>query len=194
MGGSINLWLESIFGGDAPAHPLLLGQVAARALVVYLIGLTLVRLGKSRLLGSASALDIILAVVLGSLLSRGINGTASVSGTATACAVLVALHWLITQLACRWHRFGNVVKGHCHLLVENGQINWGALRRSHLSQEDLLEELRLNANVEDLSRIDKAYKERSGQISGVRRKMNAQVLDVDNHEGVKTVRIEVWMD
>lgn len=187
------MWLEHVFGGDSPAHPLLLGQVAARAIVVYLIGLILVRLGKSRLLGSATALDVLLVVVLGSLLSRGINGTASVSGTTTACAVLVILHWLMTHLACRWPRLENLLKGHCRLLVDNGQVNREALRQSHLSLDDLLEELRLNANLEDLSRIDKAYKERSGQVSGVRRKLNAQVLDIGTDGGVKTVRLEVWM-
>jgi uncharacterized membrane protein YcaP (DUF421 family) len=191
---NISVLLDTIFGGDAPVHPLLLGQVAARALVVYVIGLIVVRLGKSRLLASATVLDILLAVVIGSLLSRGINGAASLSGTATACAVLVALHWLMTQLACRSHRFGNLVKGHCRLLVENGRIDWKAMRQSHLSHEDLLEELRLNANVEDLSRIEKAYKERSGQVSGVRRKPHAEILDIAMDDGVKTVRIEVQID
>ncbi|MEN6452266.1 MAG: YetF domain-containing protein [Thermoguttaceae bacterium] len=191
---NISLWLEWFFGGDAPMRPLLPGQVAARAFVVYLIGLAIIRLGKSRLLGSASPIDIVLAVVLGSLLSRGINGTASISGTVVACTVLVALHWLMTRIACRSHRFGNLVKGHCRLLVEDGQVNAEVLRRSNLSYEDLLEELRLNANVDDLSRIERAYKERSGQISGVRRKISVKVVDVPIETGVKTIRVELWAD
>jgi uncharacterized membrane protein YcaP (DUF421 family) len=95
---NLSSWLEFVFGGDMPAKPLLLAQVAARAAVVYIVGLLLVRIGKSRLLSRATALDVILLVVVGSLLSRGINGSASLSGTITACAVLVALHSLITSV------------------------------------------------------------------------------------------------
>jgi uncharacterized membrane protein YcaP (DUF421 family) len=191
MWNVLRLWLEFLFGGDMPTQPLLLGQVAARALVVYLLGLLVVRLGKSRLLSGATALDIILAVVLGSLLSRGINGTASMSGTAVGCAVLVALHWSMTRAACRWHWLGNTIKGRSYLLVEKGRMDRDAMRRSNISEHDLLEELRLNANVEDLDQIEKAYKERSGQVSGVRRKFDAQIVEVAVESGVKTVRIEV---
>ncbi|MCE5267284.1 MAG: DUF421 domain-containing protein [Planctomycetaceae bacterium] len=192
---AVGSWLMFVFGGDAPVRPLAVGQVAARALVVYAIGLTMIRLAKSRLLGNATPLDVVLAVVIGSLLSRGINGAASISGTAAACAALVALHWLVTKLACRSHRFGNLVKGHCRLLVDNGQVQRAALERSHLSEADLLEELRLNANVDDLDRVERAYKERSGQISGVRRKAKLRVLDVPVvNDGVRTIRIEIWAD
>ncbi len=183
--------VQAIFGGDAPEKPLLVGQIAARAFVVYLLGLVLIRVGKSRLLGRYTPLDVILGIVLGSLLSRAITGSASISGTSVSCAVLVAMHWLITRLSCRWHRFGNLAKGHCKLLVENGQIHWDAMRESHISEQDLMEELRLNANLEDLSRIEKAYKERSGQISGVRRVPESKVVELDTREGVRTVRIEV---
>jgi uncharacterized membrane protein YcaP (DUF421 family) len=194
MSGGLGTWMQMIFGGDSPIHPLHPAQVAARAAVVYVVGIALVRLGKSRLLGSATVLDVLIAVVLGSLLSRGINGSASISGTAIACAVLVALHWLMSWLACRSHHFGNLVKGHCVLLVDSGKINHSALRRSHISQDDLLEGLRINANLEDVSRVEKAYKERSGRISGVRRRMRTEVVDVHVEEGLKTVRIELWID
>jgi len=41
------------------------------------------------------------------------------------------------------------------------------MRRSHISEHDLLEELRLNANIDDLNRVERAYKERSGEIGVV---------------------------
>jgi uncharacterized membrane protein YcaP (DUF421 family) len=191
MGNDMAQVLETIFGGDAPQQPLLYGQVAARACVVYLIGLALVRIGKSRLLSHATALDVILAVILGSLLSRGITGSASISGTTVACVMLIAVHWFLTAVACRWHRLGNLIKGHTYLVVDNGRIDWKAMRRSHISEQDLLEELRLNANIEDVSRIKRAYKERSGQISGVRHAPETELFDVGVENGVKTVRIEI---
>jgi len=194
MWNDVGEWAEFLFGGDAPVHPLSVSQVAARAFVMFLAGVMIVRLGKSRLLSRATGLDVVLAVVVGSLISRGINGDASVSGTVVACAVLVSLHWIMTRLAFHWHGLGNLIKGRYSLLIENGRIDWDAMRRSHISEQDLLEELRLNAGVDDPSCIEKAYQERSGEISGLRRKSNMHVLEVAVEHGVQTVRFEMQRD
>jgi uncharacterized membrane protein YcaP (DUF421 family) len=95
--------VETAFGGDSPTPDLSLGQIAARAAVVYLVGLAVVRLGKSRLIGRVTAVDVLLGFILGSLLSRGITGHASLSGTTTASAMLVFVHGLVTWFACRSH-------------------------------------------------------------------------------------------
>jgi uncharacterized membrane protein YcaP (DUF421 family) len=188
---SIGGFFIQIFGGDEPLPHLSWGQVAMRALAVYLISIILVRLGKSRLISRVSALDVIVAFVLGSLLSRGITGSASISNTAVSSAALIALHSLLTWLACYSHWLGKLVKGHCQILICDGVINHENLRKSHLSEEDLLEELRLNANCEDIEQVKTAYKERSGEISVVKRQPSPQVVEVAIEQGVKIIRLEV---
>src|SRR5438552_1744718 len=131
--------LEWIFGGDAPSAQLTWGHIAARATVIYLAGLVLVRLGKSRLLSRATPLDVILAFVLGSLLSRAITGTAALSGTIVAAATLIALHWAFTRLALRSHWWGRLIKGDSYILIRDGEVQWDNLRRSHISEHDLRE-------------------------------------------------------
>jgi uncharacterized membrane protein YcaP (DUF421 family) len=184
-------WLAWTFGGDSPQHPLALGQVAMRAMAVYIIGLILVRVGKSRLISRASMIDVILGFLLGSLLSRGITGNASISSTAVASAALIAIHFIFTYWSCRSHRIGKLVKGNSRLLIENGAIDIHNLRRSHLSHEDLMEELRLNANCGDVSQVKEAYKERSGEVGVVLRKHPTQVINVSVQSGVQTIRIEL---
>jgi uncharacterized membrane protein YcaP (DUF421 family) len=182
--------LEQVFGGDTPQPPLHWYQVAARAIVVYLAGLIIVRMGKSRLVARMTALDIILGFILGSLLSRGITGSASISGTIVASAALVASHWLFTALACRWHGLGTLLKGrYLRPLIIDGQLQFDNLRRSHLSVHDVMEELRLHG-VEDLSEVARAYKERNGEISVIQKKPTPQVVEVAIREGIQTIRIE----
>src|SRR3982751_5582614 len=107
--------LTFLFGGDfPPSDPpqhLAIHQAMARGVFIYLVVLAIIRLGKSRSIGRISPLDVLLDFILGSLVSRGITGHASLSGTAASSAALVAVHWLLTLLACRWHWFGNLVKG-----------------------------------------------------------------------------------
>lgn len=160
--------LDTVFGGDVPKHPLTLYQVAARAAVVYLIGLAIVRIGKSRLLSRLTGIDLLLGFILGSLLSRGITGGASISSTAVASAAIVFLHWTLTKLTCHWHGLGTLIKGHAKLVVDDGKPLADALRSSNISEHDLLEELRLHG-VSDVSEVKQAYKERNGEISVIRR-------------------------
>jgi uncharacterized membrane protein YcaP (DUF421 family) len=156
--------LAQVFGGDAPREPLALYQVAARGVVVYLVGVVAVRVGKSRGIGRLTSLDVILGFILGSLLSRGITGHASLSATAVGSVAIVAAHWLITFLACRSHAIGTLIKGRSRLVVVDGKMQADSMRRSHISEHDLQEELRLHG-VEDIRRVKRAYKERNGEIS-----------------------------
>ncbi len=157
--------LVKCFGGDAPERPLALSQVAARAAVVYVLGLLLVRVGKSRFHGRPSAIDVVLGFMLGSLLSRGITGSASISETLIAASVLVAMHWVATAAACRSHAIGSLVKGRAKLVVEDGCLIRENMLSSHISEHDIFEAMRLGANVNDLKLVKAAYKERSGLIS-----------------------------
>jgi uncharacterized membrane protein YcaP (DUF421 family) len=160
--------VEIVFGGDTPHQPLTLWQVAARAIALYVSTVLVVRIGKSRLLGRASAVDVILGFLLGSLVSRGITGSSSLSETLTACVALVGIHWWITLAARSHHVLGWLLKGATYLVIRDGAVLPDALKRGHISLEDLKEELRLNGNVEDIGKVKRAYKERSGQISVVR--------------------------
>jgi uncharacterized membrane protein YcaP (DUF421 family) len=160
--------LTWLFGGDAPQPPLLIHQVCARGVAVYLGGILIVRFGKSRLIGRATALDVILGFLLGSLLSRGITGSAAISTTLASSAAIVAAHWAVTALTTRHSWLADLFKGHSFRLVEDGRVDERALRRAHLSRDDLQEGLRVSG-VQQLDEVRLAVKERSGEISVVKR-------------------------
>ena len=182
--------LHFVFGGDFPDEHLKLHQAMARAVVVYLVGLAIVRVGKSRLIAHMSALDVIIGFVLGSLLSRGITGHASISGTTGSCAAIVFAHWLLTRIACKSHAFGDLIKGRAHLIVKDGQPRDADLRQSHLSEHDLMEQLRLKG-IDDLQEVRLAYKERSGEVSVLKKKEPPRTIDIAVQNGVKMVRVQL---
>jgi uncharacterized membrane protein YcaP (DUF421 family) len=188
--GPLSSGLEWLFGGDYPVAPLQVRHIVMRAVLVYLAGIAIVRIGKSRLIGRISALDVLIGFVLGSLMGRGITGSASLSGTGASCATIVAMHWLLTLMACRWHWFGDLVKGRSHLIVQDGQPLPGALRRHHLSPHDLEEEFRLRG-VADIRQVREAFKERNGEVSVLTYRVPPQILEIAVAEGVQTVRIKL---
>jgi hypothetical protein len=67
-------------------------QMVLRAAIVYAVTLAMVRLGKKRFMGKATAFDMILGIMLGSIVSRAITGNAPLVPALAVTATLIALH------------------------------------------------------------------------------------------------------
>lgn len=170
---------------------LTLGQMALRALIVYVAALAMVRAGEKRFLGKSTAFDVVLAIVFGSVVSRAITGSSPFFPTLGAGAVVVGLHWLFAACAFRSDRFGTLIKGEPRLLVRDGAIRWAAMRRSNISRDDLLGALRTAGRVADVEDVREARLERSGDISVLRADGGPRVLEVRAEAGVQTIRLRI---
>lgn len=139
-------------------------QMSARAIVVFLIGLIFVRLAGKRVFGKWGALDILLAVIIGSNLSRAITGGAPFAPTLAATAVLVGLHATLVYAAIAVPALGGWLKGRPTRLITEGQIDWSQMRREGLGQGDLDQALRCAGHLGPAG-VVAAYLERNGSIS-----------------------------
>ncbi|WP_052352004.1 DUF421 domain-containing protein [Deinococcus pimensis] len=152
-------------------HPQVSGGVtyvvALRAVIVYAFTLFLVRLGSPRFLSQATAIDVIVGIMLGSVMSRAVNGSGVLLPTLAAGLVLITLHWLLDRLSLHVRWFGPLVKGLPIPLIVSGVVQSDGMRRAGLSRRDLEEALRLRGVPDDPSRVVEAYLERNGAISVV---------------------------
>lgn len=99
------------------------------------------------------------------------------------------MHWAFSGLALRWHGFGRLIKSGSQLLVRDGQVDEAALRGAHMTEHDLLEDLR-GEGVPNPDHVAEARLERSGEVSVVKAH-RPKVVEVSVAEGVQTVRIEI---
>lgn len=166
MWGEVHALLEL---GAGPERPGALAM-ALRTVAVYGLTLLLVRLGSRRLLSKPSAFDVIVAIMVGSIMSRAINGAAPFGPTLVAGAALLGMHWLFAVLALRLHWLSAGLKGTRIELMRDGKVLPEGMRRANITDDDLAEALRLQIHDDDLSRIGRAYMERSGSISVIPRK------------------------
>lgn len=182
--------LNSALGLDA--QQLTLWQMGLRAGIIYVAALVMVRVvGDRRFIAKHAGLDVLLTIILGSTLSRAINGSAPFFATLGSALVLVLLHWLFAAIAFYFDRFDTSIKGHSRILIQNGQINQKALKKSHISYRDLQSSLRLRAKLTDPSEVEMARLESSGEISVIPQKQPPKVIKFPVESGVKTVRIEL---
>ena len=183
--------LVDAFGVGRDPIDLGAGQTALRTALIYSFGLIVVRLADRRVLGKNTAFDVIVGVVLGSVLSRAINGTGALFATMSSVAVLLAMHWLLAFISSKSKRSSVLLKGKTRPLVRDGQILWDEMRRNHISEGDLEEMIRLHGRLADPADVGAACLERNGEISAIPRRREPRILDVDVRDGVQTIRVEV---
>jgi uncharacterized membrane protein YcaP (DUF421 family) len=151
----------------APGAPF--AVIALRTSIMFVVALVFLRLSSRRTLGRHSAFDWVLAVILGSVLSRAINGNAPLLPTVGAGAVLLALSWLFGAAAVRWPWFDCVVHGRPIEVIRDGKLEHARMHRQHLTRDDVLEDVRNAIQSEDLDQLRLGLLERNGRITVVRK-------------------------
>ncbi len=142
-------------------------QMCARAFVLYFVTILLLRISGTRTFGKNSAFDNIVAIMLGAVLSRALVGASPFIPTIGACLVLVIMHRVLAMLSIYIKGLGRIIKGHETVLYKDGKILNENLKNSLLTDGDLMESVRLNANLNSLDKVEQIVMERSGQLSVV---------------------------
>lgn len=151
-------------GGQASA-----GQMCVRAIVLFAFGLACIRIAGRRTFAQASPLDIVVAMIVGSNISRTMTGRAPFLASLAATLLLVILHRLLALAAFRWPGLARFLKGPAVVLVRDGVVDHTAMKKHGISDADLAESLRME-NVEHLDEAHRATMEDSGKISVLKKK------------------------
>jgi uncharacterized membrane protein YcaP (DUF421 family) len=186
----IDALLKAVLGIGLDNKEMNAGHMALRAIIVYIVTVAVVRLGKKRFMGQSTAFDLILGIMLGSVVSRAITGNAPMVPALAAAAVLIAMHSLFSAIAMRWHWFGGLIKGHAQVLVRDGKVQEREMRKAHMSDRDLWEDLR-GKGVSRLDEVAEGRLERSGNLSVIKARREPQVVTLAVADGVQTVRLEL---
>ena len=175
---SLDNWVKLALGLDA--QKLNIWQMGLRAVVVYIAALIIVRIGGDRrFIGKYAAIDVILGIILGSTLSRAINGSSAFFPSIGAGMVLVAMHWLFAALAFRFASLDEFIKGRSRILISDGQLCHKAMQKSHITPKDLQSVLRLKAKTNRIEQIEVARLESSGEISLRSKSASSEIVEFE---------------
>jgi uncharacterized membrane protein YcaP (DUF421 family) len=157
--------LRQLIGPDEGADA---QQLCVRAVLLFAFGVLCIRLAGRRTFAQYSPLDIIVALIVGSNISRVMTGKAAVVPALSATLVLVVLHRLLAMASMRWGALPWLIKSRPIVVIRDGQIDEHALRRANLSPSDLREAIRLE-QAENPADVRLATVEGSGKVSVIRR-------------------------
>ena len=146
------------------------GFVALSTVLIYISVVVALRVGERRTLAEMSAFDFAVAVAIGSILGRVSTARepSYIQGLAALVTLLVT-HHVITFARARSPRVKRWVERPPRVLLRDGQVLTDALRREHLTEDDLMRKLREH-DVHTLDEVELVVLEAKGGFSILRRR------------------------
>src|SRR5580704_3692269 len=129
-----------------------LGWVAAKAVLLFAVAVTGLRLGERRTLAQLGAFDFAVAVAIGAIIGRTVTTSSTSFATgAVALITLLVVHRLVA-FARRHSRIARLIDHPPRVLVAGGEIQDRELARAGLTAADVYALLRRHG-VDDLGQV-----------------------------------------
>ena len=146
-----------------------LHHIAIRAVFVYLVLLTLIRLSGKRTISEGTPFSFVLALVLGDMIDDALWAEVATAQFVAAAGTLAVVHLLVSWGASRSERLDRLVSGAPALVLTEGRPRREGLRGEQMSRKSLAFEIRQEGiDAGRWREISAAYVEASGQLSVVK--------------------------
>jgi len=156
--------IQRVFGEGKDLDAL---QMSARAVVLFLMMLVLIRVAGMRSFGRKSSFDTIMVVMFGAVLSRALTGSSPFWPTVAGATVLVVIHRIVAMATAKWSWLEKAIKGEHQLLYRDGKLDEHQMKLNGISHADLDEATRRQLNAPDHRAAGEIYLESSGELSAV---------------------------
>ncbi len=145
--------------------PASLGLVVLRSLVVYVALLAGLRLAGKRELGQMTTFDIVVVLIIANAVQNAMVGPdTSLTGGLVAAFTLLAVNRLVGVFGQRFRWLERAAEGNPTLIVHDGVLVEGPLRREGVTRDEVMQALREHG-VDDLASVKTAVLEVDGTIS-----------------------------
>lgn len=155
-------WHRWLFGTAPPAF---MGEVAIRALIIFVVMLVVVRWLGRRMKGQLSIGELAVILTLGAMIAGPLQiPTAGLLPSVVILLAVLGMHRLTNWLAFKYRPVELAQQGDLALLVRNGCLELATMRHHALSQEQLFGLLR-NEKIAQLGELKRVYLEANGRLS-----------------------------
>ena len=118
-------------------------ELIARALVVYLFLIALLRITGKRQVGQLAPFDLVLLLVLSNAVQNSMNGgDNSLIGGLISAGTLVAINFLVSFATYKSKKLEAIVEGHPQVLIHNGKVFDHVVAAAQLTHHELNAALR----------------------------------------------------
>jgi uncharacterized membrane protein YcaP (DUF421 family) len=113
-------------------------EFVARAIIVYVFLLVILRLTGKRQVGQLAPFDLVMLLVLSNAVQNSMNGgDNSITGGVILVCTLIGINWFVGWMTFRSKRLEALVEGRPILLVHDGHVDQRAMRKVQLTMHEL---------------------------------------------------------
>jgi uncharacterized membrane protein YcaP (DUF421 family) len=140
-------------------------DIVVRSAIIFAIVFLVIRVIGRRELSRMEPFDLIILVVIGDIIQQGVNQSdLSLTGALISVATIALLTVAVSWIGFRFRAVRPLLESRPIVLVEDGRVIEGNLRRERLTVEEITSQARLQ-KIDSLERVRWAVLERSGDIS-----------------------------
>jgi uncharacterized membrane protein YcaP (DUF421 family) len=137
-----------------------------KSAIVFLVFWLVIRASGRRTLGQLTVFDFILFLIIGGVAQRALTAQDySLTHAFLIIATFVVIDVVVSLVERDMPPVASVLKGLPTIIVENGRVLSGRLRRARLTEDDVLQAARRLHGLETMNDIKFAIFEASGEIS-----------------------------
>ena len=162
-----------------------IGMTAARAILLYVVMLVVIRVLGKRTVGNFTAFDLLVALMLGEVVDEIIYGDVTLAQGLTAILVIAAAKYATAWITYGSEKLSLVLEGRPTELVKNGQLQKKAMRGEMMNDLEVLASLRLQG-ISDIREVKSAILEVDGAVSVIKEEWAETVRKGDVLEGEQT--------
>jgi len=146
-----------------------LHHIATRAVFVYLVLLTLIRMSGKRTISEGTPFSFVLALILGDMIDDALWAEVATAQFVAAGGTLAVVHLLVSWGSSRSEWLDRLVSGEAALVLAGGHPRRKGLRGEQMSDKALAFEMRQEGiDVGRWAELEAAYVEASGKMSVVK--------------------------
>ena len=144
-------------------------DIVLRATVIFVALYLLMRLMGKRELGQMTPFELIVLVVIGDLIQQGVTqNDFSLTGAIIAVSTIAFWALVMSWLSYLFPRAERLLEGEPRVIVRDGELIEGNLRRNRLTRSEIESEMRL-AGISRMSDVAWGILEARGKISFIQR-------------------------
>lgn len=160
-----------------------------RSIILYIIVLIVMRLMGKREIGQLQPFELAIAIMIADLASVPMSeiGIPIINGIIPILGLLV-MHLIISYINLKSMKIRQLICGKPSILIYRGKIDEKVLRKERFTINELQERLRAN-NINDISDVEYAILETSGQVSVIEKPNKRATIPEDfnimpDYEGI----------
>ena len=152
-------------------------ELMARAVIVYIFLLIILRITGKRQVGQLAPFDLILLLVLSNAVQNAMNGgDNSVTAGIIIATTLIFFNYIVGLLTYRSKWLEGVIEGRPEIVIHNGKLYEKALKNQRLTHHELNAALR-EAGCINYDDVHLAVIENNGHINVIAKKEDEQIKE-----------------